>query len=290
MNSQIVIGTASFVDEIRVRLECELNFLSDEQDIVYFEERENPPWLFFIVGVTRGGKQGERRFACRFAVAKAVSDLFISQLETNFVKDYIEKTYHYCSPQDRFEIATSTLETLDKLKIIRRNRVLQSVYDYLVEYRTINIEGFAKFRLRGYRTQLERIVERTGEELLAAKDYIEFVRLLRCFVELQEPKIDEAHIFITPEGAFFICDKNGYVIRKEHIHTPSFSVTEGEFNYKDYLLSMLITLVPEIIIFHVSDHIWECDPLRTVQQVFEERVMRCPGCERCRHLYHSKKK
>lgn len=290
MNSQIIIGTASFADEIRDRLVKELKFLSDEQDIVLFEERENTPWLFFIVGVSRNNKRGERRFACRFAVAKALSDLFVNHLEADFVKNYIEETYHYCSPQDRFEIVSCTLETLDKLKIIRRNRVLQSVYDYLVEYRTINIEGFARFRLQSYWTQLERIVKRTGEEVLAAKDYLEFVRLLRCFIEMQEPKIDETHIFIAPEGTFFICDKKGHVIRREHIRTPSFSVTDGEFNYKDYLLSMLITLVPETIIFHVSDCIWECDPLRTIQQVFEDRVIRCPGCERCRHLYSSKKK
>ena len=32
--------TASFVDEIRDSLEKELKFLSDEQDIVHFEERK----------------------------------------------------------------------------------------------------------------------------------------------------------------------------------------------------------------------------------------------------------
>jgi hypothetical protein len=63
LNSQIIIGTASFADEIRDRLVKELKFLSDEQDIVHFEERENTPWLFFIVGVSRNNKRGERRFA-----------------------------------------------------------------------------------------------------------------------------------------------------------------------------------------------------------------------------------
>jgi len=290
LNSQIIVGTNSFADEIRERLQNELKFISNDQDIINFEEHENKPWLFFIIGLIRHNKQGERRFACRFAVAKAISDLFVNHLEANFAKDYIEKTYHYFSPQDRFEIVSYTLENLDKLKIIRRNKVIQSVYDYLVEHKEINIEGFARFRMQGYWAQLERIVRRTGEEFLEAKDYLEFVRLLRCFIELQEPKIDETHIFITPEGTFFICDKKGHVIRREHIRTPSFSVIDGEFNYKEYLLSMLITLVPETIIFHVSDCIWECDPIRTIQQVFEDRVIRCPGCDRCQHLYSSKKK
>ncbi len=289
MSSQIIVGTASFRDEIRGKLEAELKFLEDKETVINFQEREEPPWTFFLIQLSRKKQQGERKFASRFAVAKAISDLFINHLEADYVKDYIEDLYNYCSPQDRFEIVSVTLETLEKLKIIRRNRILQSVFDYLAENYVINIEGFARFRLHGYWAQLRRIVKRTGEEFLAAKDYLEFVRLLRCFIEMQESKIDEVHIFIAPDGTFFICDKKGHVIRREHIRTPSLSVIDGEFNYKDYLLSMLITLVPETIIFHVSDRIWECDPLRTIQQVFENRVVRCSGCERCRHLYSSKK-
>ncbi|HHW28016.1 MAG TPA: hypothetical protein GXX21_00465 [Syntrophomonadaceae bacterium] len=289
MSSQIIVGTASFREEIRGKLEAELKFLEDKETVINYQEREEPPWTFFLIQLSRKNQLGERKFASRFAVAKAISDLFINHLEADYVKDYIEDEYNYCSPQDRFEIVSVTLETLEKLKIIRRNRILQSVFDYLAENQIIIIEGFARFRLHGYWAQLRRIVKRTGEEFLAAKDYLEFVRLLRCFIEMQESKIDEVHIFISPDGTFFICDKKGHVIRREHICTPSLSVIDGEFNYKDYLLSMLITLVPETIIFHVSDRIWECDPLRTIQRVFENRVVRCSGCERCQHLYSSKK-
>jgi putative sporulation protein YtxC len=281
---QFLIGTISYADEFRKRLNLELKFLQNGQVNILYREAEIPPWSFTMVGIERAKGQGEHRFACRFAVAKAVTDLFINHLEANFVKNYTEKVYSYCSPQDRFEIVSCTLETLEKLKIIRRNRILQSVYDFLADNRSINIEGFAKFRLRNYWKQLQCVVRRTGQEYLNAKDYQEFVRLLRCFIEMQEPKMDEVHIFVTVESTFFICDRRGNIIRKEHLCTPSFSVNGGEFNYKDYLLSMLITLVPKTIVFHVSDHTWESDPLRTIQQVFEDRICRCSGCDRCRHL------
>jgi putative sporulation protein YtxC len=290
LSSQVIIGTSLFGDELKEKLETELKFLDDQETLIDFEELEEPPWVYYGLRLSRKKQKGERKFASRFAVAKAIAELFINQLEAEYIKEYIEDIYYYCSPQDRFEIVSLTLETLDKLKIIRRNRILQSVFDYLADNQLLNIEGFARFRLQGYWAQLRRIVKRTGEEFLAAKDYLEFVRLLRCFIELQETKIDEAHIFISPEGTFFICDKKGHVIKREHIRTPSFSAIDGEFNYKEYLLSMLIVLVPETIIFHVSDGIWECDPIRTIQQVFEDRVTRCPGCDRCQHLYSSKKK
>lgn len=87
MNSQIIVGTNSFADEIRERLQNELKFISNDQDIINFEEYENKPWLFFFIGLLRHNKHGERRFACRFAVAKAISDhmpLLVTDKESSF--------------------------------------------------------------------------------------------------------------------------------------------------------------------------------------------------------------
>ena len=289
MSSNITIGTLAFADEVQKRLSAELNFLTDEGLALELEEAENPPWSFFILHVPRGKRQGEKGVACRFAVAKAVSDLFVNHVESNFVKEFINRSYSYWAPSDRDDLIERNAENLTKLRIVRRNRILQSLYDYLADSQVLIIEGFARFRLQEYWKQLQNIVKRTSQEFMAAKDYQEFVRLLRCFIDMQEPKICEVHIFINTEGTFFLCDETGEVIRSEHLRTPSFTVNDGEFNYKDYLLSMLITLAPRSIIFHVSDLIWDCDPLQTIQQVFGERVARCPGCAKCKQLNAHKK-
>ncbi len=288
VTSYIIIGTISYANEVRERLNSELNLLSGERLAFECDEQKDPPWSFFILCAQRGNKQGERKFAIRFAVAKAISDLFVNYMESAYVREYINKSYNYLSPHDREEIVSRALETMQKLRMVRRNRILQNLYDYLGDHQTLMVEGYARFRLKEYWGQLQRMVKRTVQEFVAAKDYLEFVRLLRCFIDLQEPKINEVHVFITTEGTFYLCDEVGNVIRREHLRTPSFTVIDGEFNYKDYLLSMLITLSPKNIIFHVSDKIWNCNPIKTIQQVFCNRVARCPGCEKCRHLYMHK--
>ncbi len=289
MASDIIIGTIAYADEVRERLDSELKFLTSEGLALELEEVENPPWSFFILHTTRGKKQGEKGIACRFAVAKAVSDLLVNHVESDFVRKFIDKSYNYWSANDRNDLIERNAESMSKLRIVRRNRILQSIYDYLADSQVLMVEGFARFRLKDYWKQLQRMVKRTSQEFMAAKDYLEFVRLLRCFIDMQEAKIDEAHVFINTEGTFFLCDETGEVIRSEHLRTPSFTVNDGEFNYKDYLLSMLITLAPKSIIFHVSDLIWDCDPLQTIQQVFGERISRCPGCARCKQLNAHKK-
>ncbi len=281
----IIIGTVSYASEVRELLNSELNFLSGERLAFEFDEQQEPPWSFFILRAQRGNRQGERKFALRFAVAKVISDLFVNNIESAYVREYITRSYNYLSPHDREEVVNRSLETVQKLRMVRRNRILQSLYDYLGDHQTLVVEGYGRFRLKEYWGQLQRMVKRTVQEFMAAKDYLEFVRLLRCFIDLQEPKINEVHVFITTEGTFYLCDETGNVIRREHLRTPSFTVIDGEFNYKDYLLSMLITLSPKNIIFHVSDKIWNCNPIQTIQQVFCNRIARCPGCEKCRHLY-----
>jgi putative sporulation protein YtxC len=271
-------------------LNAELNYLTGQGLALELEESVSPPWSFFILDVPDGKRRGEKGVACRFAVAKAVSDLFVNYAEDNFVKEFISKNYNYWAANDREDLIERNAENMVKLRIVRRNHILQSLYDYLAESRLLMVEGFARFRLQSYWKQLQHMVKRTSQEFMAAKDYLEFVRLLRCFIDMQEPKISEAHVFINAEGTFFLCDEAGEVIRSEHLRTPSFTVNDGEFNYKDYLLSMLITLAPRSIVFHVSDLIWDCDPLQTIQQVFGERITRCPGCARCKQLHAHKKK
>lgn len=284
----IIIGTTSYAKEVRELLKAELNFLSGESLAFDCDEQEEPPWSFFILCPHRDGKLGERKFAMRFAVAKALSELFVNNLESAYIREYINKNYNYLSRDYREEIINRSLENMQKLRVVRKNRILQSLYDYLGEHQTLMVEGYGRFRLKGYWSQLQRMVRRTVQEFLADKDYMEFIRLLRCFIELQEPKIDGVHVFITGEGTFYLCDEMGNVIRREHLRTPSFTVIDGEFNYKDYLLSMLISLSPKKIVFHVPDQIWSCNPIQTIQQVFGSRLTRCPGCEKCQDLYMHK--
>jgi len=283
--SDIAIGTALYRSEVRERLKAELNFLTGEGLAIEWKEEERDLWTFFVLQVIPGKKYGKKRIACRFAIAKAISDLFVNHVEIIYVKNYIDKYYRYWLPREREEIANRAGETLKKLRVIRRNKILQNLYDYLADQQILLIEGYANFRLKDYWSQLRRMVQRAGQELVAAKDYFEFIRLLRYFVEIQEPKIQKVHVFINSAGTFYLFDQKGNIIRKEVLSSPSLTVNNGEFSYEDFLLSILITLVPQKITFHVPDRIWHCESVQTIQQVFGNRVIHCTGCDKCRHLY-----
>lgn len=284
--AEIILGTEMYAYEIKDRLYNELKLLDEKGLDIETEEILNHQWVFFILKTKIGSKQGESRLACRFVVAKAVSDLYIDYVEVSYIRRFINNNYFCWSSCVRGEVTNRIFETLDKLQNVRRNRILQSIYDYLGDHNVLFIEGFERFRLKKHWNYLNRLVQRTGQEFIATREYLEFIKILRNFIEGQEPKINESHIFITPEGAFCICDELGNIIREEYIQTPSLTISNGMFNYKDFLLSILITLVPQIIIFHVPDQLWYADPLKTVKLIFGKRVVRCSGCNKCQHLIH----
>ncbi|MDH7578398.1 MAG: putative sporulation protein YtxC [Bacillota bacterium] len=282
--SYLTLGTALYSNEVRERLNVELTFMKSEGLIISLEEEEKPPWTFFILCDSQGKKNGEKRIACRFAVAKAIADLFVNHTEFLFVKKYINKCYKHWFPHEREEITARAAEVLEKLRVIRRNKILQNLYDYLAGHQVLIVEGYANFQLREYWNQLRKMVHRVGQELVATKDYLEFIRLLRHFIEIQEPKIQEVHVLINPAGTCYLFDHKGNIIRKELLRAPSLTVSKGEFSYEDVLLSILITLAPQRIAFHVPDRIWYGESVQVILQVFENRVVRCGGCDKCQLL------
>ena len=85
MSSQVIIGTSLFGDELKEKLETELKFLDDQETLIDFEELEEPPWVYYGLRLSRKKQKGERKFASRFAVAKAIAELFINQLEAEYI-------------------------------------------------------------------------------------------------------------------------------------------------------------------------------------------------------------
>ena len=70
----------------------------------------------------------------------------------------------------------------------------------------IIIDGFVNFRLTDYIKELGDIADKAVEEYIAEREYNEFIKLLRYFVEIQESKLDTINIIPSEEGSYFLID------------------------------------------------------------------------------------
>ncbi len=81
----------------------------------------------------------------------------------------------------------SFINTLYQIR--RRNVIVRKLMDYFENTDSLILDGFVNFRLKDYMKDLEEIVDKAVDDFLMEREYKEFIRLLRYFVDIQEPKI-----------------------------------------------------------------------------------------------------
>ncbi|KUK31663.1 MAG: Sporulation protein YtxC [Thermoanaerobacterales bacterium 50_218] len=281
MISHIIVGIKTFTREARAWLRDEVESLCEQGLKVDLLEEERPPWSFFLICMHK--KRESEEFVCCLAVARAITSLIVDHLDVWYVEKIISENYNYLCASEREQLRTLTLSVMENLRVLKRNRIIEDLYQYLRGNRVLLVDGYVNFRLQEHRAQLRRLIERKNEEICVAKAYDEFISLLRYFVQKQEPEIEEIHLIVTPQGFYCLCNSDGEVFFQEKLRTPFFYSEDGEFGYEDHLLSVLVKLLPRTIVFHVPEGLWESESLRAVRQVFGSRLIRCPGCEKCRY-------
>lgn len=227
----------------------------------------------------------------RLATINVLADYIISQYETKLIGRILNTNYCYFSLNERKDILKIALKNLNEVdsksllnslyNIRRKNIIIKKLMEYFESNNEINVDGFVTFRLQDYSKDLENIVEKAVDDYLMEREYKEFIRLLKYFVEVQDSKIDTVHIIVTDEDKYILYDENETEITNQCIEDFMNEVTEGEMNYDDLLVSSLITLAPKRIVIHGINKIKNKELLETIKSVFAEKVLSCKECSLC---------
>ncbi|WP_242861663.1 putative sporulation protein YtxC [Candidatus Arthromitus sp. SFB-turkey] len=159
---------------------------------------------------------------------------------------------------------------------------MKKIQNCIEENNEININGFIRFRMRELFEDIETIVDRVVEKHMVEKEYNEFIKLLKYFVEIQESKIQEVNIVINKRGSYTIFDENNNDIYDLFLDDLNdFNTSMMNVNKDDLLISGLITNSPEKIIIHGVENSLNIEIIETIKQVFEDKVNLCYGCSNC---------
>ena len=116
---------------------------------------------------------------------------------------------------------------------------------------------------------------------MVEKEYNEFIKLLKYFVEMQESKIDEINIIIEKNGDYTIQDKKGHDIMEILVNDVSELKSNKNINIEDVLISGLITNCPLKIKIHCQENCNNKELIETIKNVFLDRVVFCNSCKIC---------
>lgn len=224
-------------------------------------------------------------------IANAISEIILDIYQEKLITRLINFKCNYFDYKDKERIKNSTINSLKEkeciytdgviYKISRKARILKAIIEYLENNNEIIIEGFINFRLKFFVDAIKEEIDRNIENIIIEKEFEEFIKILKYFVEIQESKIDMVNIVIDKEE-YRIYDKNNIKINDDFVEEIADEFINDDITNDDLLISSLITLAPKKIILHIR-HIDENtnEMIKIINSIFTDRVSICEGCKLC---------
>ncbi|MGI6588870.1 MAG: sporulation protein YtxC [Peptococcia bacterium] len=223
----------------------------------------------------------------KFSIANCLAEIIVEEWEILLIRKIVQDNFYYYNQEEKQTILNKTKNILNPAGLNpyhqhqRKEEVRLKILDYLERHKNLIIEGFINFRLKDYQKNLEEIVNSAVDELIMEKEYLEFIRLLKYFVEIQEPRVQKVQIVFKQNGKFSLLDEVDKPIKHECLDGLVVDLLENEINYEDLLISALITLAPSELLLHKEPQVDTDDTIKTIENVFGSRVINCSGCKKC---------
>lgn len=305
MQASFSIGARENIELLRSKLDTEFALLQNDGIKIDCEQTPTGGLTFLGYNIADYGNSSyseeETRVIFKHYIANVVSDLILNNWERVLLLDIIRQNYYYFTADEQhmiFQIALKHLnhgmENNDETFVeylARKSLVLQKLLEYLQSNDRLIIEGFIKFRLKDYLQELYAVADKAVDDYMLEKEYKEFIKLLKYFVEIQEPRLDLVHVLLQPSGCFKLLDSNQKNISSDYLDGFIIETNDPEINYEDLLVSALITIAPNSIVLHFQADRHSMRATDTIKSVFGDRVKYCEGCSICaKHRLFEKNK
>ena len=217
-------------------------------------------------------------------VSCILSCLVIDELEESFLKMILLKNYFYFNSTEMkhilelcYEIFSDDFNTyFDK----KHNLLIDSFENYLITNKSIILTGFINFRIKNYMTILEDVVDEAVNSFVVEKEYLEFISLLKMYVNSQNSNCDVVHLIYNNNNSTLLDKDKNQINVSDDIFKAKY-LSDISFSSNDYALNTLLTLVPEKIYIHHFDNCID-EFIHTISLIFENRVEICTDCSICK--------
>jgi len=223
-------------------------------------------------------------------ISEFLAEHILHDWEDKMVRREISKRTRHIDVQDQEIILQKAIDFLqhcntnDSINLLfnygRKNKISHKIMDYIYGNDKLVIEGLINFCMQDYLNELRFAVDLACEELNNEKEYNDFIKLLRYFVDTQTPRMREVNLLMDKDGLFFLWDGDGVNIDEKIINYYSNEMLYNDISLDDILVSILITVSPRRIVLHNASSDYS-EPVKIIRQVFGERIKECGGCERC---------
>ena len=212
-------------------------------------------------------------------IASCISTSIINCYEKPISLNILKSNYFYFSELELYNIhnlCTSYLSTDDFY--YKKSIITSALFDYFIDNKSTNIDGFISFRLNNYIKYLDSIVDLAVNKFLFEKEYNEYINLLKLYINTQNCNCKILHLIYQKENSI-ILDENNKII---NIGKKSFSnkyLSDISFKENDYILDFLLSNIPNKLYIHLLNK--EDEFITTLKKIFNDKVDICKDCSVC---------
>ena len=257
-----------------------LNELNDlELEEVYFSCNKFKHYKNIIIHYT-----GKDNHLFLNKISSILSLLVVDELEEDFLKRILLQNYFYFDNRERNQILNLCFDiTANDFSVIfdkKFKALFYSFYDFLSDHKSLILKGFTNFRIKSYLEILDEIVNEAVNNFIIEKEYLEFISLLKLYINSQNSNCEIVHIVYSNTESILL-DENKEIITISNNNLNAKYLSDITFSSNDYTLNSLLTLLPNKIYIHlINDRIDEF--INTLQSVFENRIYICKDCNICK--------
>ena len=287
MEHSVQLGTQYYRESICARL----RELRDQEELPFqiIEQQQGKRWIiqcqFYDSSLEATENQDMVQKVHRYYLANALAETILLHWEKDHVVKMLKKR-HYLKQENWELLVNKALDYLNKgigqargYQVNRKTILVTQILSCLDHSAVFDIEGFLRFRAHDYKREVNKAVEFAIDEYVIEKEYLEFIQLLKNFVDNQKPRLEYLHVGMTPQGKFHLYNKEGVKVTHQFLEDYQLDNVH-ELGYEDLLVSALISVAPREITLHIRYEGYK-DTLQTIRNVFGDRVHDCQGCSLC---------
>lgn len=207
--------------------------------------------------------------------AEILTDIIIENLQVRYIVKELRQNYFFIPENEQCEILIDTLKQIWFAKeespfFHMRENIKSRLIEYIEQDANgfLTLEGFIRFRMKDYLAGWMESLEECLDDYILEKEKEEFIKLLRYFVSMKDPGIDQVFLRRDSIGVLRLYNRSGLELR---LDISREEMKASHISQNDLVLSQLVNIAPERIYIQQPQ---EVDPklLELIQKVFIGRV------------------
>ena len=226
---------------------------------------------------------GETNYIFYEFISEILVDIVLKFYQEKIIKRIINFDYFYFDEYEKKIIIQNCYEIVKSAEYEQldggKNYIYEAILKYIIENKSMILDGFVTFRLREYIKYLDNIIDIAVNKYIIEKEYSEFISLLKMYVNSRISNMKELHL-IYGNSELIILDENKNIVPMcEEIYNAKF-LSDITFSPNDFALNTLLTLLPQKIQIHLLNQ--EDEFINTLKLIFEDRIFICKDCNICK--------